>query len=927
MTSALSNVFGSVLVRLALIYGALTAMTAAAIVIGWVVFQTIAGNMQTLAEVYLTDLQKSGDVVTVSERAHVLLTDTLIALDRATLSSLANKKNLVVQDMRSAAESFDDERTEELNGMIDVVDSALNDLNASRQASFAASNSVMAVVENAMQQATQARNELANRADSAYFNLVLGTDETISSIGETLTTLIEADFALFQTVLETRAEMNLLSGLALNSAQTRDAAMLSILRDLAAASTDGITKRLPALEANAATSELASLIADASGSFSDSVGGIGPRMAANDVLALRQKVDAVLASALDDIYFDLVIKSDDAKTGNEASIRALMDTEVNNIRQQAALDSATKAFFAATLQTALARNPTELGVRGDELRQAAATLRDALAPADEAIADMVAPLLALAEADTGIQSIRQASFTADAQANEATHRAADAVHDISILTGTIATVAKENIYDSAAALKADVAAARERMQQIGVISIAMAIMAPYLIWKMITAPLNHVTRVTERLANGDLSEITGLDRKTGEIGRMANALQVFRTGALDRLQLQQEEKKREIAQREAERAAEKAQQQAEAEARAEKEARAAEERKRDALAQQEKEAAREAAEAERQARAAEQEAVVSELAASLKRLSEGDFTYRIDQEFPAGYETLRRDYNAAISTLGELVRAISKSAGLIDTSSAEIAASSLDLSKRTENTAATLEQTAAALSELTASVSSAARGANTASDTVSAVKQGAESSKHVMNDAVAAMGQIEQSAAKIEKIVEVIDSISFQTNLLALNAGVEAARAGEAGRGFAVVASEVRILAHRCSEAALQISDLITESAKHVDNGVSMIDQTNKALETILEGITDVSQNVSEIAMSANEQSSGIAEINTAVEQLDRSTQQNAARFEETTAASQTLTTEASGLARLVAGFVVPDGTRDPQTNWEMPPETVDKLG
>jgi methyl-accepting chemotaxis protein len=83
------------------------------------------------------------------------------------------------------------------------------------------------------------------------------------------------------------------------------------------------------------------------------------------------------------------------------------------------------------------------------------------------------------------------------------------------------------------------------------------------------------------------------------------------------------------------------------------------------------------------------------------------------------------------------------------------------------------------------------------------------------------------------------------------------------------------------------------------------MDRTNDALGVILEGIRGMSKNVSEIAVSAQEQSNGISEINVAVEQLDRSTQQNAAMFEETTAASQSLTSESGQLAELIAGFKV----------------------
>jgi methyl-accepting chemotaxis protein len=60
---------------------------------------------------------------------------------------------------------------------------------------------------------------------------------------------------------------------------------------------------------------------------------------------------------------------------------------------------------------------------------------------------------------------------------------------------------------------------------------------------------------------------------------------------------------------------------------------------------------------------------------------------------------------------------------------------------------------------------------------------------------------------------------------------------------------------------------------------------------------------VSSIASSAREQSVGLNEINTAVNDLDHVTQQNAAMFEETTAASHALTTEADALAAAVARF------------------------
>ncbi|MBY6057198.1 CHASE3 domain-containing protein [Leisingera daeponensis] len=305
---------------------------------------------------------------------------------------------------------------------------------------------------------------------------------------------------------------------------------------------------------------------------------------------------------------------------------------------------------------------------------------------------------------------------------------------------------------------------------------------------------------------------------------------------------------------------------------------------------------------------AELAGVVRQLSERLSRLAHGDLTVRIAEEFPGEYEQLRADFNGSIDNLNATVQQVIASAASIRNGAAEISQASDDLSHRTESQAATLEETAAAIDELTASVKSAAEGARNVENTVREARQEAESSGEVVQDAVAAMGGIEESSNKISQIISVIDDIAFQTNLLALNAGVEAARAGEAGRGFAVVASEVRALAQRSSDAAMEIKTLISDSSRQVDQGVDLVGRAGQALQSIVGRVSHISQLVSEIAEGAEEQSTGLHEINTGVTQLDQVTQQNAAMVEEATAAGHMLNTDAAKLAELVARFQV-DGS------------------
>ncbi len=312
-----------------------------------------------------------------------------------------------------------------------------------------------------------------------------------------------------------------------------------------------------------------------------------------------------------------------------------------------------------------------------------------------------------------------------------------------------------------------------------------------------------------------------------------------------------------------------------------------------------------AADERREAMRAAQSQVVDSLREGLGRLAEGDLTVKIEHEFSPEYEQLRADFNKTGERLLEAIKAVIDNADLIRGEASEIANAADDLSSRTERQAATLEETASALDQLTSSVRSAADGAGLASQLVEAARENAESSGAVVREAVAAMSAIEKSSQKISSITDVIDDIAFQTNLLALNAGVEAARAGDAGRGFAVVASEVRALAQRSSEAAREINALISESDSQVKRGVELVDQTGSALANIVENVSEINQKVGEIAVSAREQSSGLAEINEAMNQLDQVTQQNAAMFEQTTAASHALTREAEALTGTTSRFNV----------------------
>ena len=443
------------------------------------------------------------------------------------------------------------------------------------------------------------------------------------------------------------------------------------------------------------------------------------------------------------------------------------------------------------------------------------------------------------------------------------------------------------------------------LAMLGISSIALIGLST-LLARSVTRPIASIGARMAAMSEGDTESEVPFAQARNEIGEMARAVEQFRLSLIEKHQLEAVR-----AEHDAELVRARAAAEAMEREQAAREAEAEQDRLRqEAALAREREAQRAQAEAERAAQMREQEGVVTALANSLAAMSEGDLTVRIGQAFPPAYEKLRQDFNAAMEKFMLLAGSIVESARLIESETGQLSAASDELGRRTETQAASLEETAAAMNEMSSSVGGSSGRAREAAVAVGRTLSTTGSGRAIVRDTVQAMHQIEDSSQKISKITGVIEEIAFQTNLLALNAGVEAARAGESGRGFAVVASEVRALAQRSSEAARDIAELIGTSEQQVKSGVALAARSDTALQEIETLITELEALVKAIEVSAHEQSSGIAEVTTAINQLDRVTQQNAAMFEENSAAVQALLSEARALQSASSVFTL-DGSAE----------------
>lgn len=138
------------------------------------------------------------------------------------------------------------------------------------------------------------------------------------------------------------------------------------------------------------------------------------------------------------------------------------------------------------------------------------------------------------------------------------------------------------------------------------------------------------------------------------------------------------------------------------------------------------------------------------------------------------------------------------------------------------------------IAEMIKEMNDSIRNAQGAATQAKTAAQTAIDGGKAVHGTVEGMQSIAESSEQIVEIIEVISDIAEQTNLLALNAAIEAARAGEHGRGFAVVADAVRQLAERAQESAKEITLLIRDSSKRVEDGNKLTAESRAALEDIV---------------------------------------------------------------------------------------------
>jgi adenylate cyclase len=394
--------------------------------------------------------------------------------------------------------------------------------------------------------------------DDAGFNLVTTSQDVTAKSKKAITGLVEGGVNALRALLTLRADGNLAAGLLGEAAHVDDPALIQPIRERFSAATAAIEKGLEALSQSPENDRLheASETLIALGSGADNVFEVrsqelrapaetrhslqGKRegMAAAVEVAHRTLLE-ILTPMVDDAGFDLVATSEDVTAKNAKAITDLVEGGVSTLRVLLTLRAEGNLTAGLLNEAAGVPEPSSLKPLQERFVAAARRAEKLLAqlPAEVdngALKGLTEKLIAFGTSAENVFDLRReelhqiAVAQASLQANNSlVLRLGEEVAEV-VLTA-------QNSSDAAAARAAQ--AIRDgqlllllitALSVTGAAVIALLYVAP-----RVVRPIEDITAAMSGLAAGDTAiDVPGRDR-TDEIGRMAEALGVFRDTAIE----------------------------------------------------------------------------------------------------------------------------------------------------------------------------------------------------------------------------------------------------------------------------------------------------------------------------------------------------------------------------------------------------------
>jgi class 3 adenylate cyclase/phosphoglycerate-specific signal transduction histidine kinase len=393
--------------------------------------------------------------------------------------------------------------------------------------------------------------------DDSVFNLVTkGEDVTAESI-KSITDLVEGNVTKIDQLFTINAEGSLAAGLLTESAQVSDPALIEPIRERFLAASATIDRSLQLLPEGPETTRLRERLERllALGSGVDNMFDLRERTVRtapgnrrpvdsdqqqlSAVKTARESLLLTLAPMIDDAAFDLVLKTEKVTTNNRKELTELIDVNADvlqlllTLRAEGTLAVSLLEQAGGTLNVTMLHPLEERFVAAKEhIEQILRQLPQSLDAAQTQKA--VSTFIDFGKGDDGVFALRRGELQQMASAQLALAGSRVLASQLGDRIAVLVTAAQSASNAAGSEAARAITNGAVFMLIITVVSIVgAAFVMLYYVVPWIIRPLESITKAMTDVAQGDTSvDIPGRNR-TDELGRMAQALGVFRDTAIE----------------------------------------------------------------------------------------------------------------------------------------------------------------------------------------------------------------------------------------------------------------------------------------------------------------------------------------------------------------------------------------------------------
>ncbi len=324
-------------------------------------------------------------------------------------------------------------------------------------------------------------------------------------------------------------------------------------------------------------------------------------------------------------------------------------------------------------------------------------------------------------------------------------------------------------------------------------------------------------------------------------------------------------------------------------------------------------------------------APLSKITENINAMSSGDFTIDIKSESNDEIGVMGAKVRDFVQSMRHMLTSISEESERLKQESETSDEVSKNMFDASQSQAEAMQQLNETVDQLAVAVNDIAENATTLATVVADTRENSEKADASMKETVkisqkgrddmeklshamegiqeantrlvGSINEVGTASEEITNIVSMIAEIAEETNLLSLNASIEAARAGEAGKGFAVVATQIAKLAQTSSESATNISNLIGDVHRLIDEAVGQANESAESIEKNSELIGIAVETFDKIYENIQESNSCIEDMIQDVQKVDdvatnvaAISEEQAASADEILATSQNMVEQAKNI-------------------------------